>query len=125
MGLPPPSAVPPRVCRLEHGSVPCDGVAVLDAFTKGRPGRRFRNLYRLKRASAVGRIYRCGAIAAGFVLCLVGLFFLAVPGPGIPILLFGATLLAQQSRGMAVMLDRAELRLRRLLGSIASVYPRK
>jgi hypothetical protein len=87
---------------------------VLADFTKGRPGRRFRNLYQLKRASAGGRIYRCGAMAAGFLLCLLGLFFLAVPGPGIPILLVGAALLAQQSRGTAQLLDRTELRLRRL-----------
>jgi hypothetical protein len=92
---------------------------MLDAFTKGRPGRRFRNLYRLKRASPGGRFYRCAAIAVGFLLCLMGLFFLAVPGPGIPILLFGATLLAQQSLGMALMLDRTEVRLRRLFRSKA------
>jgi hypothetical protein len=87
---------------------------MLEAFTKGRPGWRFRNLYDLKRATAGGRVYRCAAMACGFLLCLLGIFFLAVPGPGIPILLFGATLLAQQSRAVAAMLDRTELRLRRL-----------
>jgi len=51
----------------------------------------------------------------GALLCLVGLFFIAVPGPGIPILALGAALIAQQSLGTARLLDRTELSLRRLV----------
>jgi hypothetical protein len=40
-------------------------------------------------------------------------FFLAVPGPGIPILAVGLALIAQESATMARWLDRTELRLRR------------
>jgi hypothetical protein len=39
---------------------------------------------------------------------------MAVPGPGIPILAIGLALLAQESAAMARLLDRTELRLRRL-----------
>jgi Putative transmembrane protein (PGPGW) len=92
---------------------------MLDGFTKAPPGRRFRNLYELKRASPGGRLYRCAAIAAGVLLFLVGVCFLALPGPGIPILLLGAGLVAQQSRGTAQILDRTELRLRRFFRSRA------
>ena len=88
---------------------------MLEGFWKSRPGRRFRYLHRCKRESQGGRLYRCAAIAAGSLLCLVGVFFLALPGPGIPVLVLGAGLVAQQSRQAAELLDRAELRLRRLL----------
>jgi hypothetical protein len=39
---------------------------------------------------------------------------MAVPGPGIPILAVGLALVAQESAAMARLLDRAEIRLRRL-----------
>ena len=42
-----------------------------------------------------------------------GVFFLAVPGPGIPILLVGLALIAQESSTLARWLDRTEVRLRR------------
>jgi hypothetical protein len=89
--------------------------AVLRGFWKSAPGRRFRQLYERKRASAGGRIYRCAAAALGALLCVVGIVFLAIPGPGIPVLAIGAALVAQQSRTAAELLDRTELRLRRLL----------
>jgi hypothetical protein len=57
---------------------------------------------------------RCACVCAGVLLSLVGVFFLAVPGPGIPILAVGLALIAQESAALARWLDRAELRLRRL-----------
>lgn len=88
---------------------------MLDGFWTSAPGRRFRYLHRRKRESAGGRVYRCSAVCVGVLLCLVGIVFLFIPGPGIPILLLGAALIAQQSRGAAALLDRFEFRLRRLL----------
>jgi hypothetical protein len=82
-----------------------------------RPGRRFQDFYERKRGSRGGALWRCAAIAGGALLCLVGLFFMAVPGPGIPILLLGMALIAQQSRPTARLLDRAELGLRRFVRS--------
>jgi hypothetical protein len=97
------------------GAKLAEGPRVLDEFRKSRPGRRFRDHYRRKRASAGGTAWRCAVMAAGILLFLAGIFFLAVPGPGIPILAAGAALLAQQSRRVAEALDRAEVRLRHLL----------
>jgi hypothetical protein len=91
--------------------------AYLHRFRASRPGRRFQDHYERKKGSRGGSIYRCAAVAGGVLLFLIGLFFLAVPGPGIPIVLAGAALLAQQSRGTAQLLDRTELRLRRLFRS--------
>lgn len=92
---------------------------MLEGFAKAPPGQRFRYLYELKRGSRGGRLYRCAAIAVGALLFLVGVCLLALPGPGIPILLLGAGLMAQQSQGTARILDRTELRLRRFFSSRA------
>ena len=77
------------------------------------PGRRFQERYRRKSSSGRGRLARCAVILAGIALTLIGIFFLAVPGPGIPILAVGLALIAQESAVMARLLDRAEIRLRR------------
>jgi putative transmembrane protein PGPGW len=84
-----------------------------DRFATSLPGRRFQERYRRKAGSGRGRLARCAAIIAGIALTLVGVFFLVVPGPGIPILAIGLALVAQESAIMARLLDRAELRLRR------------
>ena len=79
----------------------------------GQPGRRFQERYRRMHAKQGGTWKRCAYVAAGIVLTLVGVFFLAVPGPGIPILAVGLALIAQESSTLARGLDRTELRLRR------------
>jgi hypothetical protein len=86
----------------------------LHRFRASRPGCRFQDHYERKRASRGGVAFRCAVVVGGVLLFLVGVFFLAVPGPGIPILLVGAALVAQQSRRTAELLDRAELGLRRM-----------
>jgi hypothetical protein len=75
------------------------------------PGRRFQERYRRKAQTERGKLARCAAILAGIGLTVVGLFFCAVPGPGIPILAVGLALIAQESKVVARFLDRAELRL--------------
>jgi putative transmembrane protein PGPGW len=77
------------------------------------PGRRFQQRYRRKSQTERGRMARCAAVLAGVGLTIVGLFFLAVPGPGIPILAVGLALIAQESAVTARLLDRTEIRLRR------------
>jgi len=79
------------------------------------PGRRFQDRYERRSQTERGRLSRCAAVAAGIVLTLVGLFFLAVPGPGIPILAVGLALIAQESAVAARLLDRTEVRVRRWL----------
>jgi Putative transmembrane protein (PGPGW) len=77
------------------------------------PGRRFQERYRRKAQTERGRMARWAAVLAGIGLTIVGLFFLAVPGPGIPILALGLALIAQESAVTARLLDRTEIRLRR------------
>jgi hypothetical protein len=78
-----------------------------------QPGRRFQERYRRMHADKASLWKRCACVCAGVLLSLVGVFFLAVPGPGIPILAVGLALIAQESAALARWLDRAELRLRR------------
>jgi Putative transmembrane protein (PGPGW) len=82
-------------------------------ITQSLPGRRFQDRYRRKHAQNASAWKRCAWFCAGILLTLVGVFFLAVPGPGIPILAVGLALLAQESVTLARWLDRTELRLRR------------
>ena len=82
-------------------------------ITHSQPGRRFQERYQRKHAEKGSFWKRCGWVCAGIVLTLVGVFFLAVPGPGIPILVVGLALIAQESATMARLLDRTEIRLRR------------
>ena len=79
----------------------------------GQPGRRFQERYRRMHAEGASAWKRCALFCAGIVLTLVGVFFLAVPGPGIPILVIGLALIAQESVTLARWLDRTEVRLRR------------
>lgn len=51
-------------------------------------------------------------ISVGLLLVAVGIFFLPAPGPGLFIILVGASLLAQESLWMARALDATELVLR-------------
>ena len=82
-------------------------------ITQSLPGRRFQERYRRKHAEKGSAWKRYGFVCAGILLTVLGVFFLAVPGPGIPILAVGLALIAQESAAMARWLDRAELRLRR------------
>jgi hypothetical protein len=84
-----------------------------DRFVHARPGRRFQARYR-RMQERKGSAWKRGAFVCGGILfVVVGLFFMAVPGPGIPILAVGLALVAQESAVMARLLDKAELRLRR------------
>jgi hypothetical protein len=59
-----------------------------------------------------GRVLRS---SLGVVLILIGLVFMALPGPGFVPAFAGLALLAGESAAMARALDRAELRVRRWL----------
>ena len=84
-----------------------------DRFVHALPGRRFQERYRRKQREEGSAWKRCAFVIGGIALTLVGIFFMAVPGPGIPILAVGLALIAQESAVMARLLDRAEIRLRR------------
>lgn len=85
-----------------------------DRFVHATPGRRFQERYQRIREEKGSAWKRCLVFCLGIVLILVGLFFMVVPGPGIPIVAVGLALVAQESAALARALDRAELRLRRL-----------
>jgi len=83
-----------------------------DRFVHTAPGERFQERYRRKQQEKGSAWKRCAFVCCGALLALVGLFFMAVPGPGIPILAVGLALIAQESATMARFLDRTEVRLR-------------
>jgi hypothetical protein len=80
------------------------------AFKNDDPGERFQNhRKRMKRRS---RAHSIAALIAGIVLLAVGLVLCFIPGPGIPLLVFGLALVATHWRWLAEKLDAAEPRLR-------------
>ena len=84
------------------------------SLKQGDPGSRFQEQYEKehrKKKRPIGRILR---IAAGVILMPVGLFFLAVPGPGLLIILLGAVLIARELRLAAMLLDWLEVRGRKV-----------
>lgn len=82
------------------------------SLERGRPGSRFQEQYkeeRKKQKSPIGRVLR---IAGGALLVPIGLFFLAVPGPGLVIIALGAVLIAREFQFAAITLDWIEVRVR-------------
>ena len=82
------------------------------AFWRDPPGQRFSRRYQRVNGAgghALGRVMR-GLL--GVVLVLIGVVFMALPGPGFVPVLAGLALLAGESAGLAHALDRAELRVR-------------
>lgn len=80
----------------------------------GKPGERFQARYRRHRASRPLKIVRVLMFLGGLVLFVAGLFFMVVPGPGIPIAAIGAALVANESLLTARALDRLEVRARKI-----------
>ena len=55
-------------------------------------------------------------LALGAALSLAGVILMLIPGPGIPVLLLGAGLVAQESLWVARILDALEVRIRGAVG---------
>lgn len=84
------------------------------SLKRGRPGSRFEEQYDRQRkagSSAVGRVLR---ITAGLITLPLGLFLLPAPGPGFIVVAIGAVLIAREFRFAAQLLDRLEVRGRKL-----------
>jgi hypothetical protein len=81
-----------------------------------RPGRRFQKRYqRNQRAKSEQSVFRrLAQPVAGFVVLAVGVFFCLVPGPGLPIVVVGAALLAGEWLVIAGAMDWSEIRLRKI-----------
>lgn len=83
----------------------------------GRPGERFRGLYRYRRERRKDGQGRSRAIVTGLgiLLILIGAGFGWLPGPGGFLAFLGVALVAAESRSAARALDWTELRLRSLV----------
>ena len=84
------------------------------ALKAARPGHRFQERYERRREEPRKPGQRAMIIGAGVLLVAVAIVFLITPGPGIPLLIVGAGLLARESLLMARFLDWSELRLRKM-----------
>jgi hypothetical protein len=87
------------------------------ALTGGSPGRRFEDRYEAARAARLRggwshRLTRLLRLVIAVLALGVGLLLAVMPGPAILFFLLSGSLLAAESRGVARLLDRAEVRLR-------------
>lgn len=89
------------------------------ALTGGSPGRRFEARYEAARAARLEggwshRLTRALRLVFAVLAFGVGLVLAVMPGPAILFFLLSGSLFAAESRGVARLLDRAEVRLRAL-----------
>jgi hypothetical protein len=87
------------------------------------PGKRFQHRYERKHEGSRGGP-RLLTLSAGVLVLAAGLFFLPAPGPGLIIVLLGAALLAQESLGVARLLDRAEILVRDIYAAAVRLWKR-
>lgn len=79
-------------------------------FRDDKPGERFRNhRERMKHRS---KSHAAVAIGLGVLLLAGGVVLLFIPGPGIPLIIFGVALIGAHSAKLSSALDRAEPALR-------------
>jgi uncharacterized protein (TIGR02611 family) len=81
---------------------------------RGEPGSRFQDQFDRNRKEAKSKFGRGLRVVAGVALLPVGLFMLAVPGPGLVVIAIGAVLIAREFRWAARLLDRLEVRGRKV-----------
>lgn len=91
----------------------------------GRAGRRFLGRYHIAQQRGHGMLRRGLMVGVGLVVFALGIFFVPAPGPGLLIMLAGASLVAQQSRLVAVRMDKGEVRLRKGFGKLRRWWKRK
>ena len=83
-------------------------------FRRGRPGHRFQDRFERNRQAHPGQsgLTRFLKPLAAIVMLLAGVVFCLIPGPGLPLLLLGAALLADVSLRVARAMDWLEVRVR-------------
>ena len=79
-------------------------------FRDDKPGERFRN--HRERMKHKSKKHAAVAIGLGVLLLAGGVVFLFIPGPGIPLIIFGVALLGAHSEKLSCAMDRAEPRCR-------------
>lgn len=80
------------------------------AFKHSEPGHRFRELYERRSQSERGRKVAV-MVVAGLVIA-TGVALMILPGPGIPVIVIGLAMIAQELQCVASTLDRLELKIR-------------
>ena len=78
-----------------------------------RPGVRFRRRYRLRLQRGRSYFAKPLNIMIGLCLLVTGVVLLVAPGPGFLVALAGAGVMAEESYGVAWLLDCMEIKLRR------------
>jgi Putative transmembrane protein (PGPGW) len=83
----------------------------------GRPGQRFRAQFERRKKARVGKSFfrRWVTLVVAATLLIIGFILCFIPGPGIPFLVIGVGLLAEEFRSVASALDWSELKLRKLI----------
>lgn len=86
-------------------------------FRAGRPGRRFQDRYERSQKSKHSQAWYLHLLkpALALVLTVGGVVLCFIPGPGIPLMIIGAGLFADNSLALARALDWMEVRLRRIV----------
>jgi uncharacterized membrane protein YbaN (DUF454 family) len=79
-------------------------------FRHDEPGARFRN--HRQRMQKKSRKHAAVTLALGVLLLAAGVVLLFIPGPGLPLIVFGLALVATHSRRLSDHLDRLEPSLR-------------
>jgi uncharacterized protein (TIGR02611 family) len=90
----------------------------------GRPGTRFKQRWRAREQRRRSYFAKPLYMTAGLFVFLVGLVMLPAPGPGCIVVFIGAAMMAEESFRVASVLDRIELKGRRLLVRAARSWKR-
>lgn len=85
-----------------------------DQFRHYPPGKRFERYYRSRHESQRSTTKKILLITTGAVIMAAGVVFLAIPGPGLLVLLGGAALIARESLFVSRLFDRLEPRMWKL-----------
>jgi hypothetical protein len=92
-------------------------------FKHGQPGRRFQDRFFRLRRTPRSHFWRLALFGGGTLIMAVGVVMLVAPGPGIVVLVIGASLVAQESLQAARWLDWAEVIARRITAWFAAWIP--
>jgi hypothetical protein len=77
-------------------------------FRKYPQGERFERYYGSRHNVKRGFLKKILLIAAGILIMAAGVIFLAIPGPGLLVMLLGAVLIARESLFVSRLFDRLE-----------------
>jgi hypothetical protein len=89
-------------------------------FQHGTPGHRFKERYARNnrpphQKSAFQKAILC---AVGLFMTVAGVVLLFIPGPGIPLIIIGCGILADQFENVARVLDLTEVMIRKATGRV-------